>query len=130
VLNGHDHLYARYRPLNPSGKYDPRNGIREFIVGTGGETLDTVVNTGVANTSDPSGNPNFNAQNMEMASGDFWGAMALTLNPNGYTWNFQTALEKPGDGAGPFSDTGFGTCHGGRGDGGWQDGNNQGQNQN
>ena len=24
VLNGHDHLYARYRPLDPSGNYDPR----------------------------------------------------------------------------------------------------------
>ena len=23
VLNGHDHLYARYRPLDPSGNYDP-----------------------------------------------------------------------------------------------------------
>ena len=43
VLNGHDHLYARYRPLDPSGNYDPKKGIREFIVGTGGETLDTVV---------------------------------------------------------------------------------------
>ena len=43
VLNGHDHLYARYRPLDPSGNYDPKRGIREFIVGTGGETLDTVV---------------------------------------------------------------------------------------
>ena len=45
VLNGHDHLYARYRPLDPSGNYDPRKGIREFIVGTGGETLDPVVTT-------------------------------------------------------------------------------------
>ena len=43
VLNGHDHLYAHYRPLDPSGNYDPKNGIREFIVGTGGETLDPVI---------------------------------------------------------------------------------------
>jgi acid phosphatase type 7 len=86
--------------------------------------------TALANTSDPSDNPNFNAQNMETASGDFWGTMALTLNPNGYKWNFQTALEKPGDAAAPFSDTGFGTCHGGRGNGGWQDDNNPGQNHN
>ena len=43
MLNGHDHLYARYRPLDPSGNYDPKKGIREFIVGTGGETLDPVV---------------------------------------------------------------------------------------
>ena len=45
VLNGHDHLYARYRPLDPSGNSDPRRGIREFIVGTGGETLDPIVTT-------------------------------------------------------------------------------------
>ena len=42
VLNGHDHLYARYAPVRPSlpsGTSDPNRGIREFIVGTGGETL-------------------------------------------------------------------------------------------
>ena len=47
VLNGHDHLYARYRPLDPSGNSDPKKGIREFIVGTGGETLDPIVITPV-----------------------------------------------------------------------------------
>ena len=26
VLNGHDHLYARYRPLDPYGNSDPREG--------------------------------------------------------------------------------------------------------
>jgi hypothetical protein len=111
VLNGHDHLYARYRPLDASGNYDPRNGIREFIVGTGGETLDAVVNTGAATTSDPGGNPNFNAQNLEASSGDFWGVMALTLHPDGYSWDFETAMEKPGDTAAPFSDKGVGRCH-------------------
>ena len=47
VLNGHDHLYARYQPLDPNGNPDPRRGIREFIVGTGGETLDPIVITPV-----------------------------------------------------------------------------------
>ena len=48
VLNGHDHLYARYRPLDPSGHFvDPKRGITEFIVGSGGETLDPVVTTPV-----------------------------------------------------------------------------------
>ena len=69
VLNGHDHLYAHYRPLNPSGNYDPNKGIREFVVGTGGETLDPVVTATVTpqdaanetNMEDPFGNPNFNA---------------------------------------------------------------------
>ena len=36
VLNGHVHHYQRFAPMNPSGASDPTNGIREFIVGTGG----------------------------------------------------------------------------------------------
>jgi hypothetical protein len=111
VLNGHDHLYARYRPLDSSGNYDPRKGIREFIVGTGGETLDTVVTTNTT-TADPTGNPNFNAKNLESATGNYWGVMALTLDQNGYKWDFEPALELPGAGAAPYQDTGVGTCHG------------------
>ena len=67
VLNGHDHLYAHYRPLDPSGNYDPHKGIREFIVGTGGETLDPVI-TSNTTAADPTGNPNFNALNIEAGS--------------------------------------------------------------
>ena len=113
VLNGHDHLYARYRPLDPNGNYDPRRGIREFIVGTGGETLDTVVTTNTT-AADPSGNPNFNALNLEAASGQFWGVMGLRLDQNGYRWDFESALQDPAQTTGPatFSDKGYGTCHG------------------
>ena len=112
VLNGHDHLYARYRPLDPSGKSDPKKGIREFIVGTGGETLDAVVLTGTA--SDPSGNPNFNTENLEASSGQFWGVMGLTLQQDGYAWDFESALKDPAQPTGPasFSDKGVGKCHG------------------
>lgn len=117
VLNGHDHLYAHYRPLNPSGNYDPQNGIREIIVGTGGETLDPPITTSPTTSADPSGNPNFNALNLEAGStGNFWGVMALTLNPNGYKWYFQSALQAPVAPAGtpsPFIDQGVGTCHNG-----------------
>ena len=94
MLNGHDHLYARYRPLDPSGNYDPNKGIREFIVGTGGETLDPVVTTDTT-TADPSGNPNFNAENLEAGTGEFWGVMGLTLDRNGYAWDFESALKDP-----------------------------------
>jgi hypothetical protein len=122
VLNGHDHLYAHYRPLDPSGNYDPFHGIREFIVGTGGETLDPVVTAtvtsgaGETNLEDPQGRTNFNALNLEAgATGDYWGVMALTLNPLGYAWDFESALEAPlaGAPASPtFSDKGVGICHG------------------
>ena len=124
VLNGHDHLYAHYRPLDPLGNYDPNKGIREIIVGTGGETLDPVVSTTVAsgagetNLEDPSGNVNFNALNLEAGStGYYWGVMALKLHEHGYEWDFESALEAPlaGAPASPnFSDKGSGSCHGPR----------------
>ena len=128
VLNGHDHLYARYRPLDPSGNYDPKKGIREFIVGTGGETLDAVVTTDTT-TADPSGNPNFNAENLEAATGQFWGVMRLTLNQNGYAWDFESALKDPAQPTGPptFSDKGVGYCHGGPS---WGGNNRDGHNNN
>jgi hypothetical protein len=108
VLNGHDHLYARYRPLDPSGNYDPRKGLREFIVGTGGETLDAVVSSATGDAG-----AQFNAANLEASSGNYWGVMALTLNEHGYKWDFESALELPGAPAGTYSDKGTGTCHGG-----------------
>ncbi len=43
ILNGHDHVYSRFAPMDPAGNADPQHGIREFIVGTGGESLDTVI---------------------------------------------------------------------------------------
>jgi acid phosphatase type 7 len=126
VLNGHDHLYARYRPLDPSGNSDPQRGLREFIVGTGGETLDPVVTTPVTsgasetNQENPGGNTNFNGENLVAATGDYWGVMALTLNQNGYAWDYESAMQGPVNNGqwpsvaptGSYSDKGVGTCHG------------------
>ena len=39
VLNGHEHNYERFAPQAPTGAADPANGIREFVVGTGGSDL-------------------------------------------------------------------------------------------
>ena len=44
---------------------------------------------------DPTGNPNFNAENLEAETGDYWGVMALTLDQNGYEWDFESALAGP-----------------------------------
>jgi len=128
VLNGHDHLYARYAPVKPYfvssdtsvagvtgtwlGTPDPQNGIREFIVGTGGETLDTVDATPTSTTDYDA---IFNQQNLQAATGEFWGVMSLTLNPNGYAWDYESALKDPAQTTGPssYSDKGVATCHGG-----------------
>jgi hypothetical protein len=89
-------------------------------VGTGGKTLDPLVTTtvtsgaGETNLEDPSGNPNFNAENIEAGTGEFWGVMGLTLNQNGYAWDFESALKDPAQTTGPasYSDRGVGACHG------------------
>jgi hypothetical protein len=105
VLNGHDHVYARFAPMNPNGEADYKHGIREFVVGTGGESLDTIV---------PS------TPNLE-ASADWWyGTMKLTLDHDGYQWDYESAMRGPEAPAGTpasYSDAGNGRCHGGEGEG-------------
>jgi acid phosphatase type 7 len=103
ILNGHDHVYSRFAPMNPQGQYDPRKGIREFIVGTGGESLDTVI---------PS------TPNLQAWADQYYGVMKLTLEPDGYVWDYKSAMENPGAPAGTptsYSDTGSGRCNGGWG---------------
>lgn len=39
VVNGHDHMYERFNPQDPSGRSDAPAGIREYVVGTGGVRL-------------------------------------------------------------------------------------------
>jgi acid phosphatase type 7 len=135
VLNGHDHLYARYRPLRPDGTPDKERGLREIIIGTGGETLDPIALTAVSaaqststvsetNQEDPTGDINFNAKNLQAYSGDYWGVMKLTLDSNGYRWDFESALAGPAalvaangptspspNADGSYSDQGSGSCH-------------------
>jgi hypothetical protein len=111
VLNGHDHVYSRFAPMDPAGNYDPKNGIREFIVGTGGESLDTVI---------PS------TPNLQQWADQYYGAMKLTLKPDGYAWDYESALLNPGAPVGTpttYSDSGTGVCNGLASD---QQGQNQG----
>jgi acid phosphatase type 7 len=100
ILNGHDHVYSRFAPMDPAGKSDPRHGIREFIIGTGGESLDTVLP---------------NTPNLQASADQYYGVMKFRLLPDGYTWDYESALESPTAPAGTaptYSDTGSGTCNG------------------
>lgn len=120
VLNGHEHVYARSAPMNAAGQADP-HGIRQFIVGTGGEALDKLY----TNASGQVAVPNLQAaqgsgsafQNGTTTSGypGAFGVMKLTLGQNGYSWNYQSAPAPNVNGApawGSFSDTGSAMCHG------------------
>lgn len=88
VLNGHDHDYERFAPQDPSGRADP-HGIREFVVGTGGESHYPFI---------------FPRANSEVRNSHVFGVLFLTLHPDGYSWKFTSTQ-------GDFSDSGSGVCH-------------------
>ena len=91
ILNGHDHVYSRFAPMEPNGTADPRHGIREFIIGTGGESLDTL------NPTPP--------PNLQAATDQYYGVMKLTLHNDGYAWDYASAPGAPSPGTGTYSDT-------------------------
>ena len=39
VLSGHEHVYERFAPQRADGTADPARGVRQFVVGTGGDAL-------------------------------------------------------------------------------------------
>jgi len=90
VLVGHDHDYERFAPQTASGTTDP-NGIREFVVGTGGKNHDRF------KTAVP-------APNSEIRNDDTFGLLKLTLRPDGYNWLFLPEAGKT------FTDAGSGVC--------------------
>jgi acid phosphatase type 7 len=72
VLNGHSHNYERFAPQDPAGLL-ASNGIREFVVGTGGKAISAFV------TSQP---------NREAGNDTTFGVLKLTLRSTSYDWQF------------------------------------------
>jgi hypothetical protein len=89
VINGHDHDYERFKPQTPSGATDLERGIREFVVGTGGEALRIF---------------GIDKPNSDIRAAVDHGVLKLTLHPTGYDWAFVSVT-------GIFSDSGSATCH-------------------
>ena len=82
VLGGHDHHYERFAP---------RDGLRQFVVGTGGRSLYPVI---------------AQEANSEVVDTQTFGVLALTLRPDGYDWRF---VPVP-DGDSNFTDVGSAGC--------------------
>jgi hypothetical protein len=91
VINGHDHDYERFASQDPEGKPDPKRGIREFVVGTGGKNSHRTFATVKANS--------------EIRQADTFGVLKLTLHPSSYDWEFVPEAGKS------FHDSGSGSCH-------------------
>jgi Calcineurin-like phosphoesterase len=88
VLGGHDHLYERFGAAGLNGSAAP-DGIREFVVGTGGESLNGL------SFSDP---------NLQVSDREF-GVLRLTLFAGSYSWAFIST-------SGRVVDSGSANCHG------------------
>lgn len=91
VVSGHEHNYERFAPQRPDGTADAANGIREFVVGTGGTGHYNDLGTQLPNS--------------ELFNGTTFGVLKLTLGPGTYTWNFVPVAGET------FTDSGSGSCH-------------------
>ncbi|MBC7895674.1 MAG: metallophosphoesterase [Cytophagaceae bacterium] len=91
VLVGHDHNYERFAPQTAQGNRDDAYGIREFVVGTGGEELK------------PESVP---VPHSEVHDYTSMGVLRLTLHADSYAWRF---VSIPGH---TLADTGSTQCHG------------------
>jgi len=91
IVNAHMRDYERFAPQDPAGAADPVNGIREIIVGTGGEGLDSP-NTLII-------------PNSEVNISGVYGVLKLTLGDGSYSWQFIPVAGQTG------TDSGTGACH-------------------
>ncbi|HEU5321805.1 MAG TPA: metallophosphoesterase, partial [Methylomirabilota bacterium] len=90
VLAGHDHDYERFAPQTPGGALDPKRGVRQFVVGTGGRSLRKF------------GPPK---PNSEARDNTALGVLHLRLRDGSYDWRF---VAEPGK---SFTDSGSDRCH-------------------
>jgi hypothetical protein len=96
ILSGHAHRYERHAPRNPDGQLDSTNGIRQFVVGTGGEPGGSEIDTSQV--------PNFQEPRDKVQIGTF-GVLKLDLGADSYNWKFVPIAGQT------FTDSGSGSCH-------------------
>jgi hypothetical protein len=106
ILSGHAHRYERHARMTPEGLVDPTYGIRQFVVGTGGEPGGSVID------------PNQVPQDvLEKVVIDNFGVIKLDLDAGSYSWAFiavdgtanGTVMDSSSDVYGPG---GSEQCHG------------------
>jgi Calcineurin-like phosphoesterase len=94
IMNGHIHNYERWAPMTPNGIANAKRGIREFVVGTGGEEMFSV--------GDLAGAP----ATLERAQSKAFGLLQLTLLPKAYKWQWISGVAQP-----HYRDRGKASCH-------------------
>ncbi|MBN1529698.1 MAG: metallophosphoesterase [Thermoleophilaceae bacterium] len=90
VLSGSEHMYERFGPQTPDGGADAARGIRQFTVGTGGESHYQVGDI---------------QPNSQVRESNTFGVLRMTLRPGAYDWQFVPVAGRT------FTDSGTGSCH-------------------
>jgi acid phosphatase type 7 len=90
MLGGHNHNYERFARQRPNGSSDSTRGIRQFVVGTGGQSL---VGWGTIKS------------NSQVRNSTTYGVLRMTLKASSYDWKFQPIAGKS------FTDSGSTSCH-------------------
>ena len=88
VLNGHDHDYERFHPLNPQGQIDRANGLTQIVSGLGGKNRYAVAGRATTAAKNSSG----------------FGFTRLALRPDGADVSYVPAV-------GTFTDKSTLACH-------------------
>jgi hypothetical protein len=91
LLAGHQHIYERFAPMDPSTSAADVNGLRQFIVGTGGKSQSSLATIPPANA--------------EIRNKGTYGVLKLTLHAGSYEWQFVPEAGKT------FTDSGSQNCH-------------------
>jgi hypothetical protein len=89
VVNGHDHDYERFAPMDAAGNVQRPGGLREIVAGTGGAGLRSFKDV---------------VPNSELRLAGVWGVLRLTLHPVNYDWEFLPV-------EGLIADAGSTPCH-------------------
>ena len=88
--SGHSHAFEIFRRQSPSGKRQPKRGIKQMVIGTGGSFY-----TGFGKIR----------QNSRVHEDEVFGVMALTLHPGRWNYRFVSIRSTP------FHYSGHGVCH-------------------
>jgi acid phosphatase type 7 len=98
ILSGHAHRYELHNPMTPEGLLDPATGIRQLVVGTGGEPGGSVIDANQV----PQGV-------LKKVIIDKFGVIKVNLDAGSYDWEF---IAVDGTANGTVMDSGTDQCHG------------------
>lgn len=91
MLSGDDHIYERFRPMDPEGRLRPDDGVVQMVVGTGGMLGDTLNDTP--------------ERHSVVRAAGIAGVLRLSLADSSWAWRFIAAGDED------FLDEGSAACH-------------------